>query len=149
MLIAGSPILVLRMLAEPELSNDAGEQVSGLASGQSISDDVRPFDEPWQAEAFALTVALNEAGHLSWTEWAETFSATLALTANQPADLLDEPLPVDAASNAAYWRSWVAALESIVRSKGFAGPLQIGAHREAVRAYRRVASQTAMFRAER
>ncbi|MGH1360130.1 MAG: nitrile hydratase accessory protein [Burkholderiaceae bacterium] len=110
----------------------------------------RPFDEPWQAEAFALTVALNEAGHLEWSDWARVFSARLAeQAANQaPASpgSSSQPLPNDAASNAAYWRAWVQSLEQVVRDKGFAGPLQLGAHREAVRAYRRVSAGTAMFR---
>ena len=29
------------------------------------------FSEPWQAEAFALVVALHERGLFSWAEWAE------------------------------------------------------------------------------
>ena len=33
------------------------------------------FAEPWQAQAFALAVALNERGLFSWTEWAETLGA--------------------------------------------------------------------------
>lgn len=106
----------------------------------------RPFDEPWQAEAFALTVALNEAGHLDWPEWARVFSATLAAQAADQPDPQSAPLPDDPVSNAAYWRAWLSSLESIVRDKGFAGPLQLGAHREAVRAYRRVSAAGAMFR---
>ena len=35
------------------------------------------FDEPWQAQLFALTVALNEAGHFGWPEWTQAFGATL------------------------------------------------------------------------
>ncbi len=106
----------------------------------------RPFDEPWQAEAFALTVALNEAGHLDWPEWAAVFSATLAEQAAGHPVSLSGPLPDDAVSNAAYWRAWVTSLERLVRDKGIAGPLQMGAHREAVRAYRRVTAAGAMFR---
>ena len=37
-----------------------------------------PFDEPWQAEVFALTTHLNESGLFSWDEWAERFGAGLA-----------------------------------------------------------------------
>ena len=32
------------------------------------------FAEPWQAEAFALAVALHEKGLFSWSEWAEALS---------------------------------------------------------------------------
>ena len=106
----------------------------------------RPFDEPWQAEAFALAVALNEAGHLAWSDWAKVFSAELAeRQAGQASTAL---LRNDPASNAVYWRAWVAALETIVRDRGFAAPLQLGAHREAVRAYRRVGAGAGLFRNE-
>ncbi|RUW45405.1 nitrile hydratase accessory protein, partial [Mesorhizobium sp. M1A.F.Ca.ET.072.01.1.1] len=27
------------------------------------------FAEPWQAEAFAITVALHDSGLFSWSEW--------------------------------------------------------------------------------
>ena len=29
------------------------------------------FAEPWQAQAFAMTVALHDRGLFSWNEWAE------------------------------------------------------------------------------
>ena len=32
------------------------------------------FAEPWQAEAFAMTVALHERGLFSWGEWAAALS---------------------------------------------------------------------------
>ena len=28
------------------------------------------FREPWEAQAFAMTVKLHEAGHFTWPEWA-------------------------------------------------------------------------------
>ena len=36
-----------------------------------------PFEEPWQAELFALTVALGEAGVFGWPDWTSAFGATL------------------------------------------------------------------------
>src|SRR5579862_7570848 len=44
------------------------------------------FDEPWQAQAFALAVQLHAAGAFSWTDWA----AALADELNR-ADLRGEP----------------------------------------------------------
>ena len=35
------------------------------------------FEEPWHAQVFAITVALNEAGVFQWTDWANRFGATL------------------------------------------------------------------------
>ena len=36
------------------------------------------FAEPWQAQAFALAVALNERGVFTWSEWWGTLSRELA-----------------------------------------------------------------------
>ena len=35
------------------------------------------FSEPWHAQAFAMTVLLNEAGILHWSDWTSAFSQTL------------------------------------------------------------------------
>ncbi len=109
---------------------------------------VKPFDEPWLAQAFALVVALNEAGHLPWDEWADAFSSTLA--ANQPdgVDAACQALPQTALANAAYWRSWLQTLERLLHARGIVAPLQLTAHREAVRAYNGVSPATAMFRVD-
>jgi len=32
------------------------------------------FNEPWEAQAFALAVRLSEAGCFTWAEWAMTLS---------------------------------------------------------------------------
>ena len=37
-----------------------------------------PFDEPWQAEVFALTTHLNESQIFTWAEWVNRFSTALA-----------------------------------------------------------------------
>lgn len=47
------------------------------------------FDEPWQAQVFALTVALNEAGWLDWPDWAEAFGQARAGEGDYYADWLD------------------------------------------------------------
>ena len=59
------------------------------------------FAEPWEAQAFAMAVKLNEAGVFTWTEWAETLGAELK-----------------AAPQRAYYESWLAALERLVEAKG-------------------------------
>lgn len=63
-----------------------------------------PFDAPWQAQAFAMTVALVEAGHLSWSEWSEALGARL----NAP----------DAARDGSdYYDLWLATLAELVTTK--------------------------------
>ena len=63
------------------------------------------FAEPWQAQAFAMTVKLNEQGLFTWSEWAEVFGAEIAAAG-----------PDDAAES--YYSHWLAALEKIVEAKG-------------------------------
>lgn len=103
----------------------------------------RPFDEPWQAEAFALVVALNEAGRLPWDAWADALSRALGPAALAAGDAL--PTEHDPQANAAYWRAWLDALEEVGRSRGWVAPLELGARRVAVRAYARVAAVPASF----
>ncbi len=70
-------------------------------------DDGPIFREPWQAQAFAMALALHERGLYTWKEWAATLSAQIgaAQAAGDP-DLGDT-----------YYRHWVAALESLVSTK--------------------------------
>ena len=58
------------------------------------------FAEPWEAQAFALAVALQERGLFTAAEWAEALGAEIARSPEAP-----------------YYRSWLAALEQLVASK--------------------------------
>jgi nitrile hydratase accessory protein len=60
-----------------------------------------PFEEPWQAAAFALAVSLNEQGVFTWSEWAEALASELH--------------GADARSDGSdYYDHWVAALEKLL-----------------------------------
>jgi nitrile hydratase accessory protein len=59
------------------------------------------FAEPWEAQAFAMAMKLNEAGVFQWGEWAETLGAELKAHPDRP-----------------YYESWLAALEILVEAKG-------------------------------
>jgi nitrile hydratase accessory protein len=59
------------------------------------------FAEPWEAEAFALAVALQDRGVFTAAEWAEALGAEIARSPDAP-----------------YYRQWLAALEGLVASKG-------------------------------
>jgi nitrile hydratase accessory protein len=65
------------------------------------------FEEAWQAEAFALTVRLHEAGCFTWTEWAATLAAVLR-------EVRDRGEPDDGSH---YYDHWLAALERLVTAK--------------------------------
>ena len=68
----------------------------------------RVFREPWEAEAFAITVALHERGVFAWPEWAQALSTEIA--ASQAAG--------DPDRGDTYYLHWLAALERIVAAKG-------------------------------
>ena len=68
------------------------------------------FAEPWQAQAFAMTLKLHQDGRFTWVEWADALAAeiTRAQAAGDPDD------------GTTYYRHWLAALEHIAVTKGLA-----------------------------
>lgn len=80
------------------------------------------FREPWEAQAFALAVSLEEQGFFTRSEWAEQLGECIAAAqAAGDADLGDT-----------YYRHWLAALETLVRSKGLASEQELEAHRSKI-----------------
>ncbi len=74
------------------------------------------FNEPWEAEAFAMTLALYEKGLFTWPEWAAVLSEEInrAQAAGDP-DLGDT-----------YYRHWLSALERIVIKQGVTNAEHLG-----------------------
>jgi nitrile hydratase accessory protein len=68
------------------------------------------FREPWEAQAFAMALALHGRGVFSWPEWAATLGEEIrrAQAAGDPD------------TGATYYRHWLAALERLVSEKGVA-----------------------------
>ncbi len=66
------------------------------------------FREPWEAEAFALALSLNERGLFTWTEWAATLGEEI-----KKAQAAGDP-----DTGETYYRHWLATLERIVAAKG-------------------------------
>jgi nitrile hydratase accessory protein len=75
---------------------------------QELTEAGKPlFAEPWQAQAFAMTVTLYERGLFTWNEWAETLSAKI----KERASLGDDH------GGRFYYDDWLSALESLVNSR--------------------------------
>jgi len=66
------------------------------------------FGEPWEAQAFAMTLALHERGLFTWHEWAATLSAEI-----KRAQASGDP-----DTGETYYRHWLNALERLVAEKG-------------------------------
>jgi nitrile hydratase accessory protein len=79
------------------------------------------FREPWEAQAFAMALALHERGLFTWPEWAATLAAEIkrAQAAGDPD------------TGETYYRHWLNALERLVAEKGVAGPDALARYRDA------------------
>ena len=76
--------------------------------------DAPVFAEPWQAQAFALAVALHQRGLFTWSEWAEALSKEVAK-------------PDAAQDGSDYYQHWLAAIEALLSKKGVAGSEMVDA----------------------
>jgi nitrile hydratase accessory protein len=88
------------------------------------------FREPWEAQAFAMTLALHERGLFKWPEWAAALAAEIkrAQAAGDPD------------TGETYYRHWLNALERIVAAKSAADAQTLARYRHA---WARAAERTA------
>ena len=84
--------------------------VPGEVPGLPCDSDGPVFREPWEAQAFAMTLALHRRGLFTWPEWAATLGAEIkrAQEAGDPD------------TGETYYRHWLKALERLVAEKGIA-----------------------------
>ena len=68
------------------------------------------FREPWEAQAFAMALALHKRGLFTWPEWAATLADEI-----KRAQASGDP-----DTGATYYRHWLNALERLVSEKGIA-----------------------------
>ena len=66
------------------------------------------FNEPWEAEAFAMTLNLYAQGYFTWPEWVERLGAEISAA----------PDAGDADRGDTYYLHWLKALEGLVAEKG-------------------------------
>jgi nitrile hydratase accessory protein len=79
------------------------------------------FREPWEAQAFAMALALRDRGLFTWPEWAATLGDEIkrAQAAGDPD------------TGETYYRHWLNALERIVAAKGLADVQMLARYRHA------------------
>jgi nitrile hydratase accessory protein len=98
----------------PEMPSDSGGPV---------------FGEPWEAQAFAITLALHRRGLFTWTEW----SGRLAAEINRA------QAGGDPGTGEIYYRHWLAALERLVADKRLSDQAELARYRDA---WKRAADRT-------
>jgi len=92
------------MTIDPAAARRAREAVPGIPC-----DAEGPvFREPWEAQAFAMALALHDKGLFTWPEWAATLGAEIkrAQAAGDPD------------TGETYYRHWLATLETLVAANG-------------------------------
>jgi nitrile hydratase accessory protein len=79
------------------------------------------FKEPWEAQAFAMALALHERGLFTWTEWAATIAEEIkrAQAAGDPD------------TGETYYRHWLNTLERLVAEKGVTDNQTLTRYRDA------------------
>jgi nitrile hydratase accessory protein len=88
--------------------------IDGVAPGAPTHGATEPvFREPWEAQAFAMTVLLHQRGLFTWSEWAQALAAQISAA--------DRP----------YYQHWLAALESLVAAKGAASTQELTRYQHA------------------
>jgi len=90
------------------------------------NDEGPVFREPWEAQAFAMAVRLNEQGVFTWAEWAETLGGEIA-----KAGAHDNPEH--------YYLHWMSALEKLATAHGLVSADEV---RERKHAWDRAARAT-------
>ena len=94
---------------------------AGILPGQPHDDEGAVFRAPWEAHAFALTLALHRRGLFTWREWADALAEQIrAAQAGGDPDLGDT-----------YYRHWLAALERLVAAKGATSDRDLARYRRA------------------
>jgi nitrile hydratase accessory protein len=101
--------------------SQAALQATDAVPGIPRDEDGPVFREPWEAQAFAMALALHTRGLFTWPEWA--------------AALADEIKRAQAAGDAdsgeTYYRHWLATLEKLVAAKGVTTPDTLHRYRNA------------------
>src|SRR6187455_3185378 len=92
------------MTVHPAAARSAADALPGIPR-----DEQGPlFREPWEAQAFAMALALHQRGLFTWPEWAATLSDEIkrAQAAGDPD------------TGETYYRHWLNTLERLVTEKG-------------------------------
>lgn len=93
---------------------------AGLPGIPSDSDGV-VFGEPWEAQVFAIAVALHERGLFSWPEWTAALAAEIHAAQERG----------DPDTGETYYHHWLAALERLVVARQATNAATIARYRQA------------------
>ena len=99
----------------------AALEATRAVPGVPRDDDGPVFREPWEAQAFAMALALHGRGLFTWREWADTLAGEI-----KRAQAEGDPDTGDT-----YYRHWLATLEKLIAAKGVATSEALDRYRDA------------------
>jgi len=105
------------MSLDPQGAAEATRAVPGIPRDA----DGPVFREPWEAQAFAMAVALHSRGLFTWNEWAAALADQI-----KRAQASGDP-----DSGETYYRHWLATLERLIAEKGVASAATLHRYRDA------------------
>ncbi len=106
---------------DPSFGPAAAREATAALPGLPRDEQGPVFREPWEAQAFAMALALQQRGLFTWSEWAVALGEEIkrAQRAGDPD------------TGETYYRHWLATLERLVTEKGVASEETLGQYREA------------------
>ena len=103
------------------LDPSAASRATATVPGIPVDADGPVFRAPWEAQAFAMALALHERGLFTWSEWAAALAEEIKRA--QAAG--------DADTGETYYNHWLATLEGLVATKGVASGEMLHRYRDA------------------
>jgi nitrile hydratase accessory protein len=102
---------------DPHAAAHAAATVPGIPSDA----DGPVFREPWEAQAFAMALALHARGLFTWGEWAAALADEIKRAQAEG----------DPDTGETYYRHWLANLEKLISAKGVATSDALHRYRDA------------------
>lgn len=100
---------------------NTANEVLTVISSIPRDDDGPVFRQPWEAQAFAMTLRLYQKGLFTWPEWADTLTA----------EIKNAQEAGDPDTGETYYHHWLVALERIVTEKGVTDRDTLSRHKDA------------------
>jgi nitrile hydratase accessory protein len=79
------------------------------------------FREPWEAQAFAMALALHARGLFTWNEWAQALADEIRRAQGRG----------DPDTGETYYQHWLTTLERLIAAKGVATTETLHRYRDA------------------
>ena len=105
------------MPTDPHVKQAALRALNAIPAGERSP----TFNEPLEAQAFAIALALHRRGVFTWEEWAIALGKEI-----KAAQARGDP-----DTGTTYYRHWLATVERLVQEKGIANERTLSQYREA------------------